>query len=170
MSYSHGVGKGDSQHQPLLIGEDEDSSKLGVVRARFISRERMSFDDLISGHSSMRVLTYSNSVSLVSRAAEKVERLEVVFGREEIIGGMNAYFQFQEQLVKEIRDEARGKDVLERKISSEDVKLFVVKEMVNHEKLFLLEGERGRRVITGSANFSERAYSGTQNESYICFD
>jgi phosphatidylserine/phosphatidylglycerophosphate/cardiolipin synthase-like enzyme len=34
----------------------------------------------------------------------------------------------------------------------------------------LLEGEAGTRVITGSANFSERAFSGAQNESYVCFD
>ena len=34
----------------------------------------------------------------------------------------------------------------------------------------MLEGDAGTRVITGSANFSERAFSGAQNESYVCFD
>jgi hypothetical protein len=34
----------------------------------------------------------------------------------------------------------------------------------------LLEGDEGTRVITGSANFSEKGFSGSQNESYILFD
>jgi len=42
--------------------------------------------------------------------------------------------------------------------------------IVSHEKLFLLEGEKGTRVITGSANFSEKGFSGSQNESYVLFD
>lgn len=158
-------------HSPSLLGESfEDSGELEVVRARFVDSSRGSFEALISGYSSMRVLTYSNSVSVISRAAEAVDRLEVVFGCEEVIGGTSAYFQFQEQLVKDLAEEVRGKDVVERKISTGDVRLYVATEVVNHEKLFLLEGERGRRVITGSANFSERAFSGRQNESYVCFD
>ncbi len=161
-----------SEEAPLtLLGDDEENAAgLEVVQAKFVGRERSSFEGLISGYSSMRALTYSNSVSIVSRTVEAMESLEVVFGREDVIGGMNVYFQFLEQLAKDLTDEVRGRDIVEQKISSGDVKLFVVKEMVNHEKLFLLEGERGKRVITGSANLSERAFSGTQNESYICFD
>jgi hypothetical protein len=119
----------------------------------------------------MRVLTYSNSVSVIVRAAQTLDRMEIVFGCEDIVGGMAQYLQFQEQLLKDLRAEIRGKDVVERKISVGDVRLYVVKETaINHEKMFLLEGESGTRVITGSANFSERAFSGKQNESYICFD
>lgn len=149
----------------------EEPAKLGVVHARFAAHSRSSFEGLISGYSSMRVLTYSNSVSVIVRAAEVLDRMEIVFGCEDVIGGMAAYLQFQEQLIKDLKAEIRGKDIVERKISSGEVRLFVVKETaINHEKLFLLEGERGTRVITGSANFSERALSGKQNESYICFD
>jgi hypothetical protein len=155
-----------------LLGDScsEGTSGLEVVQARFAGRRRSSFEDLVSGYSSMRVLTYSNSVSMIGRAAELLDRMEIVFGCEDVIGSTAAYFQFQEQLIKELVDEVRGKDALEQKISSGDVRLYVATETVNHEKLFLLEGERGRRVITGSANFSERAFSGRQNESYICFE
>lgn len=149
----------------------EESAKLGVVHAKFVGASQDSFDGLISGYSSMKVLTYSNSVSVVIRAAEKLDDMEIIFGCEEIIGGMAQYFQFQEQLIKDLKMEISGKDAVEQKISSGDVKLYVVKKTaINHEKLFLLEGEPERRVVTGSANFSERAFSGKQNESYICFD
>lgn len=64
---------------------------MGVVRATFDGYERSSFEALISGYSSMKVLTYSNSVSIVNRAAGALERLEVVFGREAIVGRMTEY-------------------------------------------------------------------------------
>lgn len=150
-----------------LSGESEE---LEVVRASFAGSLRSSFEDLISGYSSMRVLTYSNSVSTIGKAAETVDRMEIVFGCEDVIGGTAAYFQFQEHLVKDLMDEVKGRDVVAQKVSSGNIGLYVATEIVSHEKLFLLEGERGKRVITGSANFSERAFSGKQNESYICFD
>lgn len=150
--------------------QDEEDARLEVVRATFVEPVRDSFEGLISGYSFMRVLTYSNSIVTIGRAAELVDRMEVVFGCEDVIGGTAAYLQFQEQLLKDLAAEVKGVDSLERGISSRDLKLYVATEIVNHEKLFLLEGERATRVITGSANFSERAFSGRQNESYICFD
>ena len=38
---------------------------MGVVRVRFESHEQISFEDLLSGYSFIRVLTYSYSVSIL---------------------------------------------------------------------------------------------------------
>jgi hypothetical protein len=148
----------------------DETAKLGVVRARFEGFARYTFDELIEGYSAMKVLTYSSSVAIINKAAGELEKLEIVFGRPDILGDMASYLHFQELLLKELIDETRGKDHIKDKIGSGEIKLYVVQEMISHEKLFLLEGERGTRVITGSANFSDRAFSGTQNESYVCFD
>jgi hypothetical protein len=48
----------------------DETAKLGIVRARFESFDRGSFDELISGYSSMKVLIYSSSASMINRAAE----------------------------------------------------------------------------------------------------
>ncbi len=148
----------------------QDASSLEVVRASFKNSERSSFEDLIRGYSSLKVLTYSNSVSIINRAAATVDKIEIVFGREEIIGKMAQYAHFQQLLVEELLSEMKGEDHIKQKIAAGDMHLHVVKDVVSHEKLFLLEGEQGTRVITGSANFSERAFSGSQNESYVLFD
>ena len=148
----------------------DKTAKLGVVQARFEEFDGDSFEDLIDGFSSMKVLTYSSSVPIINKAAEQLERLEVVFGRADILGDMGSYFYFQELLLKELIDATRGRDFIKEKLESGDIKLYVVQEIISHEKLFLLEGEKGTRVITGSANFSDRAFSGAQNESYVCFD
>ncbi|HET9928973.1 MAG TPA: hypothetical protein VFQ09_09180, partial [Rubrobacter sp.] len=77
----------NTAHEDTLFGGSsvDDARKLGVVRARFVGHEQSSFEDLISGYSSMRVLTYSNSLSMISRTADLVEDLEIVFGREDIV-------------------------------------------------------------------------------------
>src|SRR5919112_1761664 len=140
----------------------QESSSLGVVRASFEGSERSSFEELIAGYSSLKVLTYSNSVSIINKAAGAMEKLEIVIGREEIIGKMAQYAHFQKLLLEELVDKMRGKDHIKRKIVAGDMALYVVKDIVSHEKLFLLEGEEATRVITGSANFSEKAFSGSQ--------
>ncbi|WP_119068765.1 phospholipase D family protein [Rubrobacter indicoceani] len=148
----------------------DDVSKLGVVRARFEGFERSSFEDLISGYSSLKVLTYSSSLPIVNRAAEAMDSLEVVFGRADILGDMASYMYYQELLIRDLISATKGRDHVKEKIDSGAIKLYVVQEIISHEKLFLLEGEKGTRVITGSANFSDRAFSGVQNESYVLFD
>ena len=89
-----------------------------VVRARFAGDLRSSFEELISGYSSMRVLTYFSSISIIGRAAGLLENLEIVFGHEDIIRGVSPYFAFQRALVEGLKAEVKGKDLLERKISS----------------------------------------------------
>lgn len=154
-----------------------EAPKLGVVRARFEGEERLSFEDILSGCVSLRVLTYSNSLSVIRRAASIVEDVEIIFGREDIVGEAEKLYFHQEELVRAVRDEIStdgSKDEsdgsLPRRIADGSLRLFVVKDLVSHEKLFLMEGGGGRRVLNGSANFSERAFGGRQNEGYILFD
>ncbi len=143
---------------------------LSVVHARFQDQVYASFDELIAGYQSLKVLTYSNSVSLVNRAAAAVDDIEIIFGREDIVAGMGPYLHYQELLIRDLIEETKGQDLVRQKIDAGKLRLYVVRDILSHEKLFLLEGKNGTRVITGSANFSERAFSGLQNESYICFD
>lgn len=130
----------------------------------------MSFEELLSGCSSLRVLTYSNSLSIIGRAASLVEDMEIVFGREDIVGEAEKLYWHQYELIHAVRAEMEAKDPVREKVRAGKLRLFVVKDLVSHEKLFLMEGEGIKKVLTGSANFSERAFSGRQNEGYILFE
>lgn len=154
-----------------------EAPKLGVVRARFEGEGRMSFEDILSGCDSLRVLTYSNSLSVIRRAASLVEDVEIIFGREDIVGEAEKLYFYQSELVKAVRDEIspdgskdESDESLTRRVADGGLRLFVVKDLVSHEKLFLMEGEGGRRILTGSANLSERALGGRQNEGYVLFE
>lgn len=148
----------------------DDRPRLHVVQASFVASRETSFADLIAGYTSLRVLTYSNSVSIINHAAAALADIEIIFGREDILNGMAQYIHYQEFLIRDLIAERKTHDHIRQKIESGALRLYVVQEMISHEKLFLLDGPAGQRVITGSANFSDAAFAGTQNESYLCFD
>lgn len=174
------MGRRKPAQEDSLFGDAPlaDAPKLGVVRARFEGEERLSFEDILSGCDSLRVLTYSNSLSVIRRAASLVDDVEIIFGREDIVREAEKLYFYQGELVKAVRDEISTADgskdeseaSLSRRIADGSLRLFIVKDLVSHEKLFLMEGGGGRRVLTGSANLSERALGGRQNEGYILFD
>lgn len=147
-----------------------DGGYLQIVQARFVETTVNTFEELLRDFSSMRVLTYSNSVSIIAKSAELVNDLEIIFGREDIVGEMTKYMHFQELLLEGIKAEIKGKEAIQQRIEAGTIRLRVVKEIISHEKMFLLQKDGATRVITGSANFSERAFSGSQNESFIVFD
>jgi hypothetical protein len=49
-------------------------------------------------------------------------------------------------------------------------KFYVVKDAIAHAKIYLLESDDLRRIIVGSANLSETAFSGRQAETLVVFD
>lgn len=67
----------------------------------------------------MKLHTYSSSASIINRAAEEMERLEIDFGRPDILGDMASYLHFQELLLKELIDATRGKNFTRRGSSQE---------------------------------------------------
>jgi hypothetical protein len=148
----------------------EQGDALEVVHARFETQSRANFQTLITGYTHLRVLTYSNSLSILDYAATLLQDIELIFGRPDIIGEVGRFAYFQEELLKNLKTFVAGKEYLAQRIREGHIRLLTVHQLISHEKLFLLEGPKGKRVITGSANFSEQAFSGRQNESYICFD
>ncbi|MCH8109345.1 MAG: NgoFVII family restriction endonuclease, partial [Chloroflexi bacterium] len=50
------------------------------------------------------------------------------------------------------------------------MRFYVIKDVIAHAKIYLLEREGLQRVIVGSANLSETAFSGRQAETLIVFD
>ncbi len=53
------------------------------------------------------------------------------------------------------------------RVAANKARFFVVKDKIAHAKIYLLERDDMRRVIVGSANLSEAAFSGRQAETLI---
>ena len=155
----------------------DDGSGLRVVRAKFIGEEKFSWDHF-SGYDTLRVLTYSASVKTIVKMLDKFsfDTFECVFGCENVLGNFAEVMAFQ-KLVSEsthlaimgLKDE-RHIRILER-VRAGSVRFRVVRESISHAKLYLLSNSHGRRrVIFGSANLSEQAFSGRQSEIVAMFD
>ncbi len=155
----------------------DDGTGLRVVEAKFLNEQRFDWD-LFGGYDSLRVLTYSASVAAIVRMLDKYSfsKFECVFGCEGTLREIKNILAFQKVVVGDTRAAIMGlKDerhirILER-VRTGQAHFRVLKKSIAHAKLYLLSSSDGRtRVIVGSANLSEQAFSGRQPETLVTFD
>ena len=170
---------GDSERLPgkqAGLGLD-DGSGLRVVTAEFLNEESFNWD-LFSGFESMRLLTYSASISAIVRMLDDYssKAFGCIFGYEGTLRDIKDILAFQKVAVGDTRIAIMGlKDdrhvhVLE-KVYAGLATFRVLRKQIAHSKIYLLSNPDGRtRVVIGSANLSERAFSGTQSETLVKFD
>ena len=175
------------ESQSLLFDDPESTIRrraLNVVRAS--AESVATFDlDYFAGYRSMKALTYTTSIPMIADLVAKqgFQDFECVFGHSGIVSREAAsILAFQnvarERLshaiigVKGSGDEDRQaiRQAIYRRVADGEVRFFVVKDSIAHAKIYLLEGDGKRRVIVGSANLSERAFSGRQAETLVVFD
>ena len=141
-----------------------------------------SFDHAyFAGYRSMRALTYTSSIPMIADlvAKQRFDEFECIFGHGGILSREAAQIlAFQHVVrdklagaiigVKGLREETR--EAIYRRVADDEMRFFVVKDAIAHAKIYLLQGAGKTRVIVGSANLSERAFSGRQAETLIVFD
>jgi hypothetical protein len=156
----------------------DDRVGLRVVDAKFLDEQKFSWD-LFSGYDSLRVLTYSASVGAIVRLLDKnaFASFECIFGYIGILRDIKDILSFQKVVVGDTRAAIMGlKDDrhvrILQKVHSGQARFYVLRKHVAHAKLYLLSDTASRRtrVIVGSANLSERAFSGIQPETLVKFD
>ena len=155
----------------------DDGSGLRVVHAEF--KSEAGFDwDLFSGFNKLQVLTYSASADAIVRMLDSYDfdEFECIFGYEGTLHNIRTILAFQKTVIGDTRaaimglPDKRHLHILE-KVHEGKARFRVLRNYVAHAKLYLLSGDDGRhRVIVGSANLSERAFSGRQPETLVSFD
>ena len=155
----------------------DDGVGLRVVSARFLDEQKFDWD-LFDGYDSLRVLTYSASISAIVRMLDKYSftDFECVFGYEGTLRDIRDILAFQKVVVGDTRaaimalQDERYVHVLEQ-VHAGRARFRVLRNHIAHAKLYLLSDSEGRtRVVIGSANLSERAFSGNQPETLVKFD
>ena len=155
----------------------DDGTGLRVVRASFASEEKFDWD-LFQGFDSLRVLTYSASVNAIVRMLDQYSfnSFECVFGCEATLREIKTILAFQQVVLSDTRaaimglNDQRHLRILEQ-VHAGKARFRVLRQSIAHAKLYLLSGPGDRnRVVVGSANLSERAFSGKQPETLVVFD
>ena len=156
----------------------DDGAGLRVVSAQYLQETKFTWE-LFQGFDSLRVLTYSASIPAIVKMLDKFgfESFECIFGYEGTLRDIKDVLAFQKVVVGDTRaaimglSDRRHAYILE-KVRAGQASFRVLRSHVAHAKLYLLENRNdGRnRVIVGSANLSERAFSGKQPETLVKFD
>lgn len=170
---------------PLMALDDPDSRTMDAtsitVAFPLEDREERFSLDLFRGYDRLRAVTYSVSLSMIHRLLTTMDfnEFSVIFGSEKLVTGtVEDIVNFQNaipQLVSEAFlgiggvDSDRAQPILDS-IASGTGEFLKMKDKVVHSKIYLLDGKRGRRVMVGSANMSEMAFSGRQGEVMLAFD
>ena len=177
MSVHGPFGESDETNEVQTGFRLDDGAGLRVVNARFLNEQKFDWD-LFTGYNSLRVLTYTASISAIVMMLDKYSftNFECVFGYEGTLRDMKDILAFQKVVVGDthaaimgLKDE-RHVHILE-KVHAGLASFRVLRKHIAHAKLYLLSNPDGRtRVIIGSANLSERAFSGNQPETIVKFD
>lgn len=166
---------GAANHQSAF--DLDDDTGLREVRAKFAGERKFSWD-LFKGYDSLKVLTYSASTNAIVRMLDdySFETFECVFGYEGTLREIRSILAFQKVVVGDTRAAIMGlKDerhvrILE-KVHAGEAHFRVLRKSIAHAKIYLLSSrDRSSRVIVGSANLSEQAFSGNQSETLVVFD
>ena len=142
---------------------------------------------LFAGFDGLKAITFSSSLGFLMKLAEGFADAEIVLGSERILTRQHAVLTQASQIVEEygIADaladhktltealaEALGREgkALLPRVLEGSLRFRLLRGRPSHEKLYLLSGPEGRRVVTGSANLSWQAFDARQREIYVAFD
>lgn len=166
--------KNNSIQMPTLFDTKElqtGSNKIDVVKMDFAGVEKMSWQEIFTGFDTLHAITFSSGMQFIMKLLEIFQNAEIIFGCEAVMSySLQEIMAYQNKLLERLRNNmSAAKSILLDRIDAGEVRLFVAREQISHEMIYLLSAEDGRkRVIMGSANMSYNAFGGIQREN-ICF-
>ena len=136
---------------------------------------------LFEGFSSLHALTYTSSIPMILGLLRDFdyEDFECIFGHSGVLSRDAAEIMAFQKVVDESLSSGfvgikglskERRQVIYDRAAANTARFYVVKDAIAHAKIYLLESPKHRRVIVGSANLSETAFSGRQAETLIVFD
>lgn len=158
----------------VIPGFQEDTKqtpedKIAVTKVKFLSQELSTYEDLFRGYNELRVITYSYALSFIENIMKYFDRGEVIIGFDKLINKNTAELLALQEFSTNF---VCHNTYLQKRISNDEFRFYVLNDLVSHQKIYLLKADDGRvRTITGSANFSDRAWTGEQIECVtVCDD
>jgi len=154
--------------EQLSLFKNEPDKSLEVVQMSFVDKKYTCAEDLFYGFNHLYAITFSYGLGFIRKIAEYFDTVEILLGCEAMVKfDLKTIMAFQTKALKKIQENS---DLIER-ASNGSLSFRVAKEMLSHEKLFILTKDTGEtRIIWGSANFSSRSFSGHQRENIGIFE
>lgn len=163
----------DSTEFNLFSEIQNKSSKIDVVQMSFMEAETTTWQDLFDGFDKLYAITYSSGISFICELVQLFNYVEIIFGFDGVMSyNLQEIMAFQQKTIERLKStSSKAKVDLIKQLDGQTLKMFVAREKLSHEKIYILEANDGRkRVILGSANMSYSAFTGKQRENIIYAD
>ena len=159
----------------LFDSENEQENKFNAIKFKVtgnLSYEK--WNELFDGYDKLKVITYSSSIYMIKNIIKNFIDVEIIFGNENVLGNLEALIIKQYATMKMLQDvNYKDDNIFIDRIKKGTLSFYVTNldEHTSHQKLYLLSGKDGKnRVITGSANFSLKAFNSNQIENILVSD
>ena len=172
-----------------MFGDQEPQGNLEIIKGggkkaeghrvyftEYKSEDYMTLSDLFSGYNEIRAITFSYNIKFIDKIMKFFDYGEIILGgrfmvrKDDNIHKLHAdTYTFLENIIlsEAAADAIRGQEYLVQRMVEGDLLFKSPKYLVDHRKVYLLKADDGRtRVIKGSANMTDLAWSGNQVESY----
>src|SRR5271166_1326397 len=173
----------------LFAGKDlQPAAKpLTVFRAELLGSDQVHWPELLAGFDTLKAITFSSSLEFLLRLAGGFSDMEIVFGSESILSREHLTLAQASQTVQAygfvdaLADQTALVEALARllgragqalldRVAAGSLRFRLLRGKPSHEKLYLLSGAMGQRVVTGSANLSLAVFEGRQHEIIVAVE
>jgi len=170
-----------------LFSNQAPAGEFTVFRAQLLGSEQTAWPKLFEGFQTLKAITFSSSLEFLIRFIPQFVDAEIVFGSERILSKEHLALAQASQVIEAygfvdaLADHKalteglgrylgkHGHELLGRVLDG-SLRFRLLRKRPSHEKLYLLSGDAGSRVVTGSANLSAQAFESRQREIYVAFD
>ena len=141
---------------------DYQERPLQVMRLYYGGITNTCSDELFDGYDNLYAITFSYGLSFINKIIRNFNTAEIIIGNTFAVKyDLKEIISFQERTLREIRRHSE----LIRRVKAKEVEFWVSKNLIAHEKIYILTKKNGEsRIIIGSVNFGEKAFSGDQRE------
>jgi hypothetical protein len=163
------------------------SKALTVFHAALVGQEETNWEELFAGYTELKAITFSSGLEFLVGLADRFAEMEIVFGSESILTKEHLALAQASQTIEAygfadmLADQKGLTEALARllgrsarqlldRIVAGSLRFRLLRGRPSHEKLYLMSGPSGSRVVTGSANLSRAAFTGRQHEIFTKFD
>jgi hypothetical protein len=162
------MGKNESKIIFFNNTDETVESEIGVNLMHFLYHKMMTWKEVFQGYQHIRVLTYSFGLPFLE------DLMKMFIDGEVIIGSLSQVRQDAADLITTqavVTNYICKNQYLQNRIREGTFHMYVAKDILSHEKVYLLRADDGRvRTIFTSANASARAWNGSQIENYEMSD
>ena len=136
----------DEQQTMENLNGVKDSKHLDVVKLNYESCESLTWQELFFGYDNLCAITYSSGIGFVCELLDRFEQAEIIFGCEDVMDySMQSVMAYQCKLIERMRNKAYKK--LAERVENGTLHLFVARDILSHEKIYLLSAKDGRKRV-----------------------